>query len=327
MKVLVTGGAGYVGSHTVDSLIRQGHQVVILDNFSTGHRELLHSQALLIAGDIRDHQLIAATVKEHQIEGVIHFAAFTSVAESVSNPAKYYDNNFQGTLGVLKGIENSNVRFLIFSSTAAVYADPQGSTVTEQSLKNPITAYGRSKLMSEQAIQDICTASGVKFVILRYFNVAGASLSGRYGQIGDEHTVLIKRACLAAVKKLTHLSIFGVDYATKDGTAIRDFIHVEDLADLHVLSLGYLLQGGKSEILNCGYGHGFTVREVIETVQKVSGYKFPVKEEPRRPGDLAEVVADSSKLKNLFHWQPKYPDLELICRTAFDWEKSRCIHK
>lgn len=323
MKVLVTGGAGYIGSHTVDSLIRQGHQVFILDNFSTGHRELLHSQAQLVVGDIRDHELIARTVNQHQIEGVIHFAAFTSVAESVSNPAKYYDNNFQGTLGVLKGIENSSVRYFIFSSTAAVYADPQGATVTEQSLKNPITAYGRSKLMSEQAIQDICHASGLKFVILRYFNVAGASLSGRYGQIGDEHTVLIKRACLAAVKKISHLSIFGTDYATKDGTAIRDFIHVEDLADLHVLSLGYLAQGGESEILNCGYGHGFTVREVIETVQKVSGYKFPVKEEPRRPGDLAEVVADSGKLKKLFSWHPKYPDLELICRTAYDWEKSR----
>lgn len=323
MKVLVTGGAGYIGSHTVDSLIRQGHQVVILDNFSTGHRELLHSQAQLVVGDIRDHQLIANTVKQHQIEGVIHFAAFTSVAESVSNPAKYYDNNFQGTLGVLKGIENSGVKYFIFSSTAAVYADPQGATVTEQSLKNPITAYGRSKLMSEQAIQDISGASGIKFVILRYFNVAGASLSGRYGQIGDEHTVLIKRACLAAVKKLSHLSVFGTDYATKDGTAVRDFIHVEDLADVHVLSLGYLARGGESEILNCGYGHGFTVREVIEAVQKVSGYKFPVKEESRRPGDLAEVVADSGKLKKLFTWQPKYPDLELICRTAYDWEKSR----
>ncbi len=321
MKVMVTGGAGYIGSHAVAALLERGHQVFVIDNLSTGYENLLNPSAPFFKGDVKDSRFVRGVIENNAIEAVLHFAAFTSVAESVSNPEKYYDNNFGGTLGLLEAIKNtSSVKYFIFSSTAAVYADPGGKPVTENSSTNPPTAYGRSKLMSEQALQDFAAVSGLKVAILRYFNVAGASSTGLYGQIGDEHTVLIKRAALAAVGKIPELQIFGTDYATPDGTAVRDYIHVEDLVDLHVLSLEKLAQGREIGILNCGYGRGFSVREVIETMKRASGRDFVVVEKARRSGDLASVVADNAKSISLFSWKPRFSNLEKICSSAFQWE-------
>lgn len=332
-KILVTGGAGYIGSHTVDQLIQAGSQVWILDNFSTGHKKLVHPQAQLIEGDTRDTDLVHDQLLKNDIDSIIHFAAFTSVAESVANPEKYYDNNFGGTISLLKALERTSVDSFVFSSTAAVYADPGAQAVDESSLTNPGTPYGKSKLMSEQAIQDYSTAvanfssqtsssfeRNFNSIILRYFNVAGASASGQWGQIGNEHTVLVKRAALAAVGKIPRLEIFGTDYPTLDGTAIRDFIHVEDLANIHLSALKHMKLKRQSVLLNCGYGHGYSVRQVIETMKRVSGRDFPVVELARRRGDLAQVIANSDRLKEQFDWCPQMDDLELICRSAFEWE-------
>lgn len=324
MNVLVTGGSGYIGSHTTAKLVEQGYSVTVLDNLSTGFERLTHPQAKFVRGNVRDEKLVEKVILENSVEAIIHFAAFTSVAESVRNPEKYYENNFGGTLGVLKAIQNAKtVKNLIFSSTAAVYSDPGKNKVTENSSVMPGTPYGKSKWMSEQAIQDFCVNSDLKATILRYFNVAGASKTGQLGQIGDEHTVLVKRAALAAVGKISELEIFGTDYPTPDGTAVRDYIHVEDLADLHILALKRSFSG----ILNCGYGQGFSVRQVIDMMKKVSGADFKTVEKGQRPGDLPSVVADNSQILNQFHWQPRYNDLEIICRSAFNWEVSEIQSK
>lgn len=321
MNVLVTGGAGYIGSHTVDRLINQGHQVTVIDDLSTGFKRLLHPQAQFAQGNVKDFEFVKSVIQKNSIEAVIHFAAFTSVAESVEKPEKYYDNNFGGTLNLLAAIKDTaSVKYFIFSSTAAVYSDPGNKMVTEDSPIDPPTAYGRSKWMSEQALQDFAQSSNLKFMILRYFNVAGSSASGKWGQIGDEHTVLVKRAALAAVGKIAELQIFGTDYPTEDGTAVRDFIHIEDLADLHVVALDKLATGCESTILNCGYGRGFSVKQVIEAMERVSGRDFKVVEKPRRAGDLASVIADNTKLLKMLNWKPKHNDLEEICRSAYSWE-------
>jgi UDP-glucose 4-epimerase len=328
-SVLVTGGAGYIGSHCVAQLMDRGYRVTVLDNFSTGHRSLVPPGAQLVEGDCRDLQLVSEIFRKSSIESVIHFAAFTAVEESLREPSKYYSNNFGGTLNLLEACRESGgaVRNFIFSSTAAVYADPAGSLVAEDSPVNPVTPYGASKLMSEQALKDFSAASGLRYMNLRYFNVAGANPDLQRGQIGDEHTVLIKRAALAAVGKIPALSIFGTDYPTPDGTAVRDFIHVEDIADIHVLALDYLIGGGASETLNCGYGRGFSVRQVIETMKRVSGRDFLVEEAARRPGDLASVVSDHSKLLKTLSWQSRYADLDVICKTAFQWEEKLCAER
>jgi UDP-glucose 4-epimerase len=320
MKILVTGGAGYIGSHAVDALIKKGDQVFIFDNFSTGHRDLVNPKAKLIEGDVRDVELVHSILNQNKIEGVIHFAAFTNVAESIQKPDLYYGNNFQGTVQILKAVEKTAVRYFVFSSTAAVYQDPGQELVTEDSTTNPVTPYGRSKLMSEQVIRDCAASLNYRYMILRYFNVAGASEEGKWGQRGDEGSVLIKRAALAAAGKIKSLSIFGTDYPTVDGTGVRDFIHVDDLADVHLLALHHLEKGGESDLLNCGYGHGFSVLQVIETMKKVSGQEFEVRLENRRPGDLPQVVASNDKVKSLLKWTPKRDNLELICRTAYEWE-------
>jgi UDP-glucose 4-epimerase len=319
MRILVTGGAGYIGSHAVDQLVREGHQITVLDDLSTGHRSLLSPKAHFVNAQIQDKEVVHQLLKSEKIEGIIHFAAFTSVAESVNNPEKFYSNNFGGTLALLEGIQGTSVKYFIFSSTAAVYSDPGNRDVTEESKVDPLTAYGKSKWMSEQALIDVSRSLDLKYAILRYFNVAGASPEGGLGQYGDHHTVLVKRAALAAVGKLQELSIFGTDYPTKDGTAERDFIHVSDLAEIHILALK-ALQTEASFLLNCGYGHGFSVRQVIQTMEKVSGKKLTVTEKPRRPGDLPRVITDNAKLKEKLAWTPRYDDLETICRTAFEWE-------
>jgi len=320
MKVLVTGGAGYIGSHATESLIQSGYQVVILDNLSRGFKSLLHPKAQFVEGDIRDTDLVIEILKKNQIEAIIHFAAFTGVAESLEQPDLYYDNNFRGTLSLLQACEKAKVKYFIFSSTAAVYKDPGQKLVTEESEAGPITPYGESKLMSEKMIAESASPLGLKYMILRYFNVAGASKSNERGQFGKNSSVLVKRAAQVASGQIKSFSIFGTDYKTVDGTAVRDFIHVEDLADLHVLALQFLQNGGISDTVNCGYGHGFSVRNVIETMKKVSGTDFPVIEEARRPGDLAQVVTSNEKLKKLFNWKPQRDDLELICRSAYQWE-------
>lgn len=320
MKVLVTGGAGYIGSHATASLIESGYQVVILDNLSRGFKNLIHPKANFVEGDVRDTELVARVIREYQVRGIIHFAAFIKVDESLQLPDLYYDNNFGGTLSVLSACVKEKVPHFVFSSTAAVYKDPGKELVTEQSATGPVTPYGASKLMSEEAIQDISVSSGLRYMVLRYFNVAGASASLERGQYGKNASALIKRVAQVASGQIPFLSIFGNDYPTKDGTAVRDFIHVEDLADLHVEALKALEKGASSEIVNCGYGHGFSVRDVIQTMKKLSGNDFQIREEARRPGDLAQVVASNEKIKKLFKWQPRRDNLELICRSAYEWE-------
>jgi UDP-glucose 4-epimerase len=323
MNILVTGGAGYIGSHAVEQLVEKGHQVTVLDNFSTGHRTLLNPNAKLVEGAIQDIDLVHRTLKSEKTDAIIHFAAFTSVAESMANPEKFYTNNFGGTLSLLEAAKDSSLKYFIFSSTAAVYSDPGSKKVTEESNIDPVSPYGKSKWMSEQALIDSARKLNLHYGILRYFNVAGASPHGKIGQFGDSPGALVKSAALAAVGKIPQLSINGTDYPTKDGTAERDYIHVSDLAELHLLALEALTRE-PSLILNCGYGHGFSVREVIQTMQKVSQTEFKVTIGPRRPGDLVSVVADTAKLNRQLKWKPRYDDLELICKTAFEWEV-RCL--
>lgn len=321
MNILVTGGAGYIGSHCVFSLMEVGHRVVVLDDFSTGHKSLVPVGVKIYFGQTQDTKFVNELIRNENIEAVIHFAAFTNVSESISEPLKYYYNNFTGTVNLLKAFKNTGVKNLVFSSTAAVYKDPGFAPVTEVSETDPLSAYGRSKLMSEKAIFDCAKMLGIQFVILRYFNVAGASLDGQRGQYGHTGSSLIKRAALAAAGKIHEIQVFGKDYPTKDGTGVRDFIHVQDLADVHTLALNYLKDGGTSDVFNCGYGHGYSVMEVIKTMQKVSSRDFPVTYFGRRPGDLAQVIAACAKVGSKLKWTPKYDNLDLICKTAYDWEK------
>lgn len=324
MKVLVTGGAGYIGSHAIIALLKQGHDIVIYDNLSTGYREALHPQAKFIFGDVRDSLMLARVMKDQKVEAIVHFAAKLVVPESVEKPLEYYENNTGGVLALAQAARQNDIDKIVFSSTAAVYGDAnKESLVTEESAIAPLNPYGSSKYMSERILQDFGAAYSLRSVCLRYFNVAGAALDGSNGQRTLQATHLVKVASEAACGKREGLKIFGTDYPTADGTCVRDYIHVEDLADIHALALGYLAAGGKNQILNCGYGRGFSVHEVVQTMKKVSGVDFPVEMVPRRAGDAARLVADSSKLRELLHWQPRHADLELICRTAYDWEKSR----
>jgi UDP-glucose 4-epimerase len=274
MRILVTGGAGYIGSHAVDSLQTAGHQVVVLDDFSTGHESLLPKAVKVFRGQTQNTKLVHEILKNQNIEAIIHFAAFTNVAESISEPLKYYHNNFTGTVNLLNAIKGTNVKHFVFSSTAAVYKDPGFELVNESSMTDPVSAYGRSKLMSEKVISDSAKSLGLKYVVLRYFNVAGASLDNSRGQFGTQSLSLIKRAAMAASEKIEGIQVFGKDYPTKDGTGVRDFIHVQDLADVHAMAVNYLENGGESELFNCGYGHGYSVFEVIDAMKSVSGSDF-----------------------------------------------------
>ncbi|MBV2167561.1 MAG: UDP-glucose 4-epimerase GalE [Bdellovibrio sp.] len=322
MQVLVTGGAGYIGSHTVQKLLDAGYGVVVYDNITTGFREAIPTGAELVMGDVRDKLMLSRVMKDKKISAVVHFAAKLIVPESVEKPLDYYENNTAGVLTLAQACIENGVKKVVFSSTAAVYGDASVSgLITEQSPTGPLNPYGQSKLMSENVLRDCEAPHGLKSVCLRYFNVAGASVSGNNGQRTKNATHLIKVASEAACGKRESVGIFGTDYSTPDGTGVRDYIHVEDLADLHVLALKYLSDGGSSQIFNCGYGRGFSVRDVIDTVRKVSGVNFKVIEQPRRAGDAAQLVADSSKIRKAFAWTPKYDNLELICRTAYEWEK------
>ena len=318
--VLVTGGAGYIGSHVVRQLGEAGEMVVTLDNLSTGFEDAVLYGKLVI-GDTGDRELVSQLLKEHNIGSVMHFAAHTIVPESVSNPLKYYGNNTCNSRNLLECCAAAGVEHFIFSSTAAVYGIPEVEKVTEDTRTSPINAYGSSKLMTEQMLKDLSFATRLRHVALRYFNVAGSDPEGRIGQSTKEATLLIKVACEAAIGKREAISIYGTDYPTPDGTCIRDYIHVEDLASVHLAALEYLRNGGESSTLNCGYGHGYSVREVLESVQKVNGHTLNIKEEPRRAGDPPQLVATVNRVHELLNWDVKYDDLDFIVKTSLDWEK------
>lgn len=319
MKVLVTGGAGYIGSHVVRQLGQAGHDIVVFDNLSTGYRWAVTAGELVV-GDLADEAAIEDLFSRHRFEAVLHFAANIVVPESVANPLKYYSNNTRNTLNLLKAVEKHQVPYMVFSSTAAVYGMPEQTVLTEDLPLAPINPYGASKMMSERMIMDLAAASSLNYVILRYFNVAGANPEGLLGQATPEATHLIKVACECVTGQRDGMSVFGTDYDTRDGTCIRDYIHVEDLAKAHVMALDYMADGGDSRVLNCGYGRGFTVREVIDVVKRKSGADFPVTETGRRAGDPAALMADNTLIRQTLGWQPDYDDLDTIVGTALAWE-------
>jgi UDP-glucose 4-epimerase len=319
-SILVTGGAGYIGSHVVKLLGENKENIIVLDNLSKGFKEaVLYGE--LIVGNTGDKELVSKILQHYKVDTVMHFAAHTIVPESVSNPLKYYGNNTCNTRNLLECCQAHNVKHFIFSSTAAVYGMPADEAVNEQSPLAPINAYGTSKLMSEWMLRDLSNASNLKYVSLRYFNVAGCDPDGKIGQSTPGATLLTKVACETAIGKRQSISIFGTDYPTKDGTGVRDYIHVVDLADAHIKALNYLRNGGDSITLNCGYGHGYSVREVLDAVKRVSNVNFITKEEDRRPGDPAILVSQADKIGHALGWKPKYDDLDLIVRTSFEWEK------
>lgn len=319
-KLLVTGGAGYIGSHVLKQLRSAGHDVLVYDNLSTGHEHALCGAPLII-GDLADRALLAEVLAQGDFAAVLHFAAHIVVPESVSHPLKYYGNNTRNTLQLLELCHEFGIERFIFSSTAAVYGIPETGQVDEESPLLPINPYGASKMMSERMLIDLSSASALRHVILRYFNVAGADLEGEIGQETPEATHLIKVACQAAIGMRPGMKVFGDDYATADGTCIRDYIHIDDLAQAHVAALNYLLEGGASQVFNCGYGHGSSVTEVVNAVKSLSGVDFPVELTGRRAGDPPMLIAANDKIKKILGWQPKNDDLELIVSSALHWEK------
>ncbi len=318
--ILVTGGAGYIGSHVVRQLGQAGEKVVTLDNLSTGF-EAAVTYGDLVVGDTGDAATLASVFARHDIDTVMHFAAHTVVPESVSNPLKYYGNNTANSRTLLEACLNNGVRHIVFSSTAAVYGLPDGGKASEDSPTQPINPYGTSKLMTEWMLRDLAVAGGPSYVVLRYFNVAGSEPSGTIGQSTPKATLLVKVACEAAVGKRPQVSVYGTDYPTPDGTGLRDYIHVDDLAKAHVDALNYMRAGGKSITLNCGYGHGYSVREVISAVANANGAPLNVVDEPRRAGDPPELVAVATRIRDVLGWTPRYDDLDTIVKTSLAWEK------
>jgi UDP-glucose 4-epimerase len=321
MTTLVTGGAGYIGSHMVYELLDRGERLVIVDNLSTGYDFVLPREVPLIVGDVGDASLVAQVISRHQVTDIIHFAASTSVPDSLRDPLGYYLNNTANTRTLIEAAVRGGVSRFILSSTAAVYGNPLQSPVAEQDAPQPLTPYGWSKLMAETMLRDASAAHGLQHVILRYFNVAGADPAMRTGPSNREATHLIKVAVQAAVGVRKHLEVYGTDYPTPDGTCVRDFIHVTDLVQAHSKALQYLRAGGRSTTLNCGYGHGFSVLEVIAAVKKAAAAEFPVIYGPRRAGDAPEVVAASGQARNLLGWTPLLDDLTTIVTHALAWER------
>ncbi len=321
-KILVTGGAGYIGSHTVRQLGEAGYEVIVYDNLSTGSAKALLNGSLIV-GDLADELSLSLAFAQHNFDAVLNFAASISVPESVANPLDYYANNTRNTLNLLRCCQKFGVNKFVFSSTAAVYGEPQENPVSESCATNPINPYGCSKLMSERMIRDYGFSSDFKYVILRYFNVAGADLAGRIGQSSQKASHLMKVACDAALGNRPAVGMFGTDFDTPDGTGIRDYIHVEDLAAAHIDALRYLEAGGESEILNCGYGQGYSVRQVLDRLKEISGVDFPVIELPRRAGDPACVIACGDRIRQVLGWQPQYNDLETILSTTLAWERKK----
>jgi UDP-glucose 4-epimerase len=318
--ILVTGGAGYIGSHVVLQLRARGERVVVLDDLSRGFRQAVLDTPLIV-GQVGDRETVLRVLREHGVDTVMHFSAYTIVPESVREPLKYYGNNTCSTRSLLQSCLEAGVRHFVFSSTAAVYGMPPDGVAAETSPTAPINPYGTSKLMSEWMLRDVSAASDLKHVALRYFNVAGSDSQCRVGQATPKATLLIKVACEAIVGKRPHVSIFGTDYPTPDGTGVRDYIHVEDLATAHLNALDYLRCGGASTVLNVGYGHGYSVREVLQSVERVAGERLKVIEEPRRPGDPPGLVARADRIREQLGWKPRLDDLDTIVRTALAWER------
>jgi UDP-glucose 4-epimerase len=321
MTVLITGGAGYIGSHMVQALVEAGEPPVVLDNLSTGIRDLVNQHAIFVQGDIADSQVVRSLIQKHQINAVIHFAGSVVVPESVENPTLYYENNTSGSLRLIQSCIAMGVRHFVFSSTAAVYGAATEPKVSEDYPKEPINPYGRSKLMTEWVLEDVSRAHDFRYHILRYFNVAGADPLGRTGQSTPRATHLIKRACQAALGRVGHLDIFGTDFETPDGTGVRDYIHVTDLVSAHLLALNALRDGAKSTVYNCGYGRGLSVRDIIKAVETITGNTVPTREMPRRAGDPAMLIANSERLIEALKWEPRHADIQTIVSTAFEWEK------
>jgi UDP-glucose 4-epimerase len=321
MSVLVTGGAGYIGGHMALGLLDAGETVVVLDNLSTGFAWAVPEGAKLIVGDTGDKDLVARVIREHQIDAIAHFAAKIVVPESVSDPLGYYLNNVSNARSLIEAAVDGGVKTLIFSSTAAVYGETGAEPVSEDAQLAPISPYGRSKLMVEWMLEDASRAYNFRYVALRYFNVAGADPKGRLGQSTPNATHLIKRAVQTALGIHPKIEIFGQDYPTRDGTCVRDYIQVTDLIDAHLAALAYLRAGGLSVVCNCGYGHGETVKEVVEVAKRVSGVDFPVALSGRRAGDPAAIVAKADRARRVLGWKPTRDNLDEIVRQALDWER------
>lgn len=320
MKILVLGGAGYIGSHTVYELIDAGNEVVIIDNLETGHMKAVHPQAKFYKGDLRDRAFVDSVLDtEKNIDAVIHFAANSLVGESMVNPLKYYDNNLCGTKVMLESLVAHGIDKVVFSSTAATYGEPQSIPIVETDPTRPTNCYGETKLSMERMFYWTGVAHNLRFVSLRYFNACGAHISGQIGEDHNPETHLIPLILQAASGKRDHISIFGTDYDTVDGTCVRDYIHVTDLAQAHILAVRYLMDGNKSDIFNLGNGVGFTVRQVIDEARKVTGADIKVEEEGRRAGDPATLIASSDKAKSVLGWKPEYADLSKIIETAWKW--------
>lgn len=321
MKILVIGGAGYIGSHVVKLLGEIGYEILTYDNLSTGNRwAILYGN--LIEADLSDIGKLNEIIKDFKPDAIIHFAASIVVSESVKNPLKYYQNNTVNTINLIYSMMKNDINKFIFSSTAAVYGIPEAIPVKESASLNPINPYGFSKMIIEKVLQDLSSSNKeFNYVSLRYFNVAGADEKARIGQAYKEATHLITRALKTAKGEFKKLQIFGTDYNTPDGTCIRDYIHVDDLAEAHLLALEYLIEGGESDIFNCGYGHGYSVNNIINAAKQITGINFKVEEVERRDGDPPILIADSSKIKGELNWQPKYDNIEYIIKTAWEWEK------
>ena len=323
--ILVTGGAGYIGSHAALALKNAGYEVIILDNLSYGHQEIVDNvlQVKLVVGDTSDRALLDRLFTTHQIDAVMHFAAYIAVGESVSEPGKYYSNNVASTLNLLEAMVAHQIDKIVFSSTCAVYGMPKEVPMSENHPHDPLSPYAASKDMVERILKDFDTAFNLKSVAFRYFNACGADPGGLLGEDHTPETHLIPLALLTALKKRQSLHIFGTDYDTPDGTCVRDYIHVNDLADAHVLGLEYLLAGGASEVFNLGNGNGFSVREVIETARQVTGLEIPALESDRRPGDAPILVGSSDKVRQMLGWNPQYADLQTIISHAWQWHQKR----
>jgi UDP-glucose 4-epimerase len=323
LNVLVAGGAGYIGSHVTRRLLAAGHSVVVLDDLSHGYREAVDPGARLVVASTGDEPAVRRALEENRIDAVLHFAAWIEVGESVRDPARYYGNNFANTLALVRAMLASDVRRLVFSSTAAIYGNPRQTPIDEDHPKEPINPYGRSKLAVEWLLADLAAAAELSYAALRYFNVAGAAPDHAIGEAHVPETHLIPRVLAAAAGSLSHVDLYGTDYPTPDGTCIRDYIHVEDLATAHLLALEHVADQGGAHFFNLGSEAGFSVRQVIDTCREVTGRDVPVRTMPRRPGDPAVLVASSGKIREQLGWSLRYPDLETIVRHAWEWDRNR----
>lgn len=322
MKILVLGGAGYIGSHTVSELVDAGEEVVIVDNLETGHIEAVNQKAVFYQGDIRNRDFVDSVFEKENIEGVIHFAANSLVGESMTDPLKYYDNNLNGTKVLLQSMVAHGVDKIVFSSTAATYGEPESIPILETDRTEPTNPYGETKLSMEKMMKWTGVAHGLRYVALRYFNACGAHVDGQIGEAHSPESHLIPLILQVPNGQREAISIYGDDYDTKDGTCVRDYIHVTDLAQAHILAMKYLMDGGESDVFNLGNGVGFTVKEVIETARKVTGHPIPAVVAPRRGGDPAKLIASSEKAKSVLGWKPEHADLEEIIATAWKWHKN-----